>query len=73
MVETPSKADNYRQTASTLRGFAERMNPGDPQIEIIELAERFERLAQHTERLSRTDYEAVGRSLPPSREGSGSG
>jgi hypothetical protein len=50
VVETPSKADNYRETASTLRGFAEAMNPGDPQTEIIELAERFERLAEHVER-----------------------
>ena len=54
MVETPSKADNYRETASTLRGFAEGMNPGDPQTEIIELAERFERLAEHVERRSPT-------------------
>jgi len=54
VVETPSKADNYRETASTLRGFAEGMNPGDPQTEIIELAERFERLAEHVERRSPT-------------------
>ena len=54
VIETLSKADNYRETASTLRGFAEGMNPGDPQTEIIELAERFERLAEHVEGRSPT-------------------
>jgi hypothetical protein len=50
VAETPSKADNYRETASTLRRVAEGMNPGDAQTEIIELAEGFERLAEHAEK-----------------------
>ncbi len=49
MIETASKADNLRDTASTLRRVAAGMNPGDAQRKIIELAERFERLAKHAE------------------------
>jgi hypothetical protein len=52
VIEVQSKADNLRDTANTLRRFADGMNPGDTQTEIMRLAERFVRLAEHTERRS---------------------
>ncbi len=62
MIEVQSKADNLRDTANTLRRVADGMNPGDTQTEIIELAERFERLAEHTASRSLANE----RELPPS-------
>ncbi len=69
MIETQSKADEYRETAAKLRQIARVMDPGDAYTEIVELAGRFERFAEHAERRSRIGlpYDAVGRALPPSR------
>ena len=64
MIEVQSKADEYRETAAKLHRIAATMTSGDAQTEIVEIAGRFERLAEHAERNSR---DAVGRALPPSR------
>ena len=66
MIETHSKANEFRQTAVKLREIATRMESGDARTEIVELAERFERLAEHSER-KLTDDPIVGRALPASR------
>jgi hypothetical protein len=68
VIESRSKADEYRETAAKLTQIAAAMEPGDAQTEIVELAERFERLAEHSERKTRTgSSDPVGRALPPSR------
>ena len=69
MIETQSKADEYRETAAKLRQIARAMDPGDAHTEVVELAGRFERFAEHTEKRSRIGlaFDAVGRALPPSR------
>ena len=69
MFETQSKADEYRETAAKLRQIARAMDPGDAYTEIVELAGRFERFAEHTESRSRIGrpYDTVGCALPPSR------
>ena len=69
MSETQSRADEYRETATKLRQIARAMDPGDAYTEIMELAGRFERFAEHTESRSRIGlaFDAVGRALPSSR------
>jgi len=68
VIDRQSQAEEYCETAAKLRRIAVGMNPGDAQTEIVELCERFERLAELTKRESRTDSrDIVGRALPPSR------
>jgi hypothetical protein len=64
VIENQSKADEYRETAAKLRRVAAGMTMGDACTEIVELAERFERLA---ERRSRLGDPVVGRALPAAR------
>ncbi len=59
MTDVQSKVDNLRDTANTLRRVAARMTPGSAQTEIMELAERFERLAEHAERRSPATTDAA--------------
>jgi hypothetical protein len=66
VIETHSKAGEFRQTAARLREIATGMEAGDARTEIVELAERFERLAEHSERKA-TDDPIVGRALPAPR------
>jgi hypothetical protein len=62
--EGQSKAKEYRETAAKLHQIAAGMTHGDAHTEIVELAERFGRLAEHAER---KHHAVVGRALPPSR------
>jgi hypothetical protein len=50
MVEPRSKADEYREMAAKLRHIAEEMKSRDGWLEIMELVERFERLAERADR-----------------------
>ena len=64
MIETQSKADEYRERAAKLRQIARVMDPGDAYT-----CREVRALAEHAERRSRIGlaYDAVGRALRPSR------
>jgi hypothetical protein len=50
-METRCKADQYRDTANKIREMARRARSEEIRNELMTLAERFERLASHTEKL----------------------
>ena len=45
-----SRADYYRVIAEKLNRLAQRTHSGEVRRELLELAERFERIAEHAER-----------------------
>jgi hypothetical protein len=50
-MNTKSRADQYRDTANEIREIARRAQSDEIRAELTGLAERFERLAAHTEKL----------------------
>ena len=50
-METKSRADQYRDTATEIREIAQRTQSDEIRNELMTLAERFERLAARTEKL----------------------
>jgi hypothetical protein len=50
-MEMKIRADQYRDTANKIREMAQRAQSDEIRAELTALAERFERLAAHTEKL----------------------
>jgi hypothetical protein len=50
VVKMQSRTEEYRETAAKLRQMAKGMKSRDAWLELTELAERFERLAERAER-----------------------
>ena len=51
-METRSRADQYRDTANEIREIVRRSKSEEIRNELMALAERFERLAARTEKLT---------------------